>query len=94
MRRQRSELTESRGQQLPQASGRREVSPPKALTRWPQLKGLLSKGLPGDGELPMLSLCASAHVSNVRGEHCTGSGIPGVCPLDQGGPRECRALIG
>lgn len=52
MRRQQSELTESRGQQLPQASGRREVSPPKALTQWPQLKGLLSKGLPGDGELP------------------------------------------
>ena len=43
---------------------------------------------------PMLSLCASAHVSNVRGELCMGSGIPGVCPLDQGGPRGCRALIG
>lgn len=52
VRRQLNELTKSIGQQLTQALGRREVSPPQALIQWPQLKGLLSKALPEDGELP------------------------------------------
>lgn len=52
VKRQLNKLTKSKGQQLTQASGRREISPPKALIQWPQLKGLLSKALPEDGELP------------------------------------------
>ena len=52
VKRQLNKITKSKGQQLTQDSGRREISPPKALIQWPQLKGLLSKALPEDGELP------------------------------------------
>ena len=93
VRRQLSELTESRAAAFPGLGKKRGQS-----TQGPHwvapAEGPSLQGPPRRWRAPMPSLCASAHVSNVKGEHCMGSGIPGVCPLDQGGPRECRALIG
>ena len=65
MRRQRRQPTESKRQQLIQASGRREDDLFLALTQWRWLEKLLSRLLLEDGPAPVRSLCASAHVPNV-----------------------------